>query len=423
MVLKGKAAILREAIEDWKARGLLDAPVAERLEADVAARQGGLGFSHLLVVLAVICLGLAALTFVAANWEEMPRLARMGVLVGGLWGFWAGAVALRLSGHSWYAETCVLGACLLYGAAIMLTSQMYHIQGQAEDAIWTWALGTLIAAGAARSVPALALAVVLWAIWPFVGEGVFGHEHDPRLSFVFWIALCAALAWWFRARFVAHLVALAVAIWVSGNAVRMLLEGGTSGFGAIALMAFVAMAGLLWSEGRGRYLRAFERPALFYAASTAFSLLLAWYLAGRIFDPGIRPDGIWQGALGGLEVVLCAGAAFAGVRVAHPNTRDLVANAAFAGLFLAAVLLPRPVPFLLEALFLGIAIWTMRMGWRLEFRPLAALGVFGFLLALAVIYVLTVGSLLGTAGFYLLAGVAIFLIAMWFTRAARRARP
>jgi uncharacterized membrane protein len=71
-----------------------------------------------------------------------------------------------------------------------------------------------------------------------------------------------------------------------------------------------------------------------------------------------------------------------------------------------------PLPLIPEALLLALFIWITRMGWRLDLRNLRSLGMAGFVLALLVIYGETVGSLIGTSGFYLGAG-AILLGGAW----------
>jgi uncharacterized membrane protein len=47
------------------------------------------------------------------------------------------------------------------------------------------------------------------------------------------------------------------------------------------------------------------------------------------------------------------------------------------------------------------------MGWRLDERRLRVIGMGGFVLALLMIYGVTVGTLISTSGFYLGAGVIL----------------
>jgi hypothetical protein len=78
-----------------------------------------------------------------------------------------------------------------------------------------------------------------------------------------------------------------------------------------------------------------------------------------------------------------------------------------AGVLILAVYLVLPLPLLPQALLLALFIWITRMGWRLDLRSLRVIGMGGFVLALLMIYGVTVGTLIGTSGFYLGAGVIL----------------
>ena len=78
-----------------------------------------------------------------------------------------------------------------------------------------------------------------------------------------------------------------------------------------------------------------------------------------------------------------------------------------AGVLILGVHLVFPLPLLPEALLLAVFIWVTRMGWRLDQRSLRVIGMGGFILALLMVYGVTVGTLIGTSGFYLGAGVIL----------------
>ena len=74
-----------------------------------------------------VLLGFAAISFVAANWDEIPRLLRVSILVAALWAAYGGAAYLYERGLPDFAQAAVLSGALFFGAAVMLTTQMYHI--------------------------------------------------------------------------------------------------------------------------------------------------------------------------------------------------------------------------------------------------------------------------------------------------------
>ena len=73
------------------------------MAADAAANSG-FSAGAVLAVDAVLCL--AILTFVAANWEALPRLVRLGVLFGALWLSYTIAYGLFRTGRERLTMPC-----------------------------------------------------------------------------------------------------------------------------------------------------------------------------------------------------------------------------------------------------------------------------------------------------------------------------
>src|SRR5690606_19372167 len=115
------------------------------IRADLAQRGSGIDLSTSLAVLGAVLIGFAAMSFVAANWQDMPRIARLGLLIAALWGSYGLAGGLLARGHAGFGHAAVLAGVGVFGASIMLISQMYHIDGNPPDAVLTWAAGALLA--------------------------------------------------------------------------------------------------------------------------------------------------------------------------------------------------------------------------------------------------------------------------------------
>ncbi|CAH2400568.1 hypothetical protein MES4922_250067 [Mesorhizobium ventifaucium] len=72
---------VRADITRWLQAGLIDASTADALKRDVEANERkSLSFGSILAVMAALLFGAAVLIFVAANWEAIPRLARVAAL-------------------------------------------------------------------------------------------------------------------------------------------------------------------------------------------------------------------------------------------------------------------------------------------------------------------------------------------------------
>jgi uncharacterized membrane protein len=414
---KSRKTVLSEAVEDWAARGLLRPDTARALDADIAARSGGWDFRALIIAFGVICLGFAAITFVAANWEEIPRLGKLAMIGGTLWAAWAGAVwAGRRRALPWFEGLSLL-ACALYGAAIMLVAQIYHIQGEAVDAVWLWAVGTLVAAVLMRAAMPLALATGLFFLW-----FTMSLERDfaqVNLIYLGWWAVTALLAALLPSRFCGHLSALALIAWVVISLVQEDAERLPTIMAAGGALVVVALA--LISHASGRWLRGFEGAALFYALALAAGLGILLHVADSdIFLRDVPAPGLQAPLL--VAPLACLVMALWGYMQGADTRYDLWVTTIAAAL-MAAVFGLWPHQWLSAAFLLALFLWITRMGWRLSLRRLRVLGIAGFVVMLLILYAETVGSLIGTAGFYLSAGVILLAGALIGPRLVKRARP
>src|SRR5690606_18866048 len=110
-------------------------------------------------------IGFAVMSFVAANWQSMPKLARIIMLLAGMAGSYGLAGVLASRGQRAFADAAVLAGVGIFGAAIMLIAQMYHMEGHPPDAVLVWGAGALLAGAGLRSRPTLGLAMLLSGLW------------------------------------------------------------------------------------------------------------------------------------------------------------------------------------------------------------------------------------------------------------------
>ncbi|MBR9864906.1 MAG: DUF2157 domain-containing protein [Rhodobacteraceae bacterium] len=411
MAIWNRKSVLTEAIADWQARGLLDKATAQQLDADVQHRAGGTSFRQILVLLAVVCLGFAAMSFVAANWDGLGRLTRVGLIFAAMWAFWGGSLYLSMRGHHKTAQTCTLGACAMFGAGIMLISQIYHIQGSPKDATWLWAMMTLLAAALTLSVPALVLSLALLLIWVSVPPNIFSSNPPLHFDFPLYLLAAAALAYALRSRFAAHLIMLSAWLWFMLTALTIVDQGSMIMLKAGLCLAFVFLSAALWADRNRRLLRGFERAVILYTIAFISVTIFAWHIIAR-HDSALIVDGFTTDiylliALGSLGICWTAG--IIAVRAAHPNAYDLIVTPMFATLAFALLLISPDHALMAQLLMVGGAVWVIRMGWRIDYRQLAILGFFLFAAALLTTYFETIGTLIATSVFYLGVGLLLLL--------------
>lgn len=198
-------------VSRWQAAGWISDTGAAAIRADLASRKPAFGAAAILAMLGAVLFGFAVMSFVAANWNAMSKLARLTLLLATLWACYGGAAWLFKRQLPMFAQAAVLGGIAVYGASIMLISQMYHMEGSPPDAVLFWALGALLAAVLVPSAAALAAAFVLVVVWTWWERSLTNAAHFGFL--VMWAAT-AGVAMWMRWRPGLHLAALALIIWL-----------------------------------------------------------------------------------------------------------------------------------------------------------------------------------------------------------------
>lgn len=213
---------LSKQIEHWQTQGLLDTATADRLREDIRTSSNGFGIGCVLAVLGVVLLGAALIMFVAANWEVIPRIWRVVLILLVMWGGYLGGAWLQqrsaniagdmLAGV--FAPALYLLSALTYGAGIALIGQMYHMSGDLTTAALAWGGGVLVAALLLRApiLCAAALAIGGFYLYSVLNElsGQVNMVESYRWILPLYIAACVVTILYTRASQAMHLLAMLV---------------------------------------------------------------------------------------------------------------------------------------------------------------------------------------------------------------------
>lgn len=345
----------------WREAGYITADSEAAIRRDVAANVGSkLDLAAALGILGAVLVGFGVMSFVAANWSEMPRLFRLALIFGGLFGSYGLAGLLFERKHPIFAHAAILAGVSIFGAGIMLIAQMFHIEGHPPDAVLTWALGALAAGVILKSNPALAVAMLLVCLWSGWETADTGWTHWTFL--LGWGAVTAAIAWqrWVPGL---HLAAVALAFWIVS--LGWTLFNG-NGHGVVVGLGL---------------------------------LIVAAGMAAPIVDE--RLSG-WSTSI--IAYGMCI--AFAGL---------------FALQFMKNTQLDYFV--LLAILSLALVLGGIALGLKLGSPALLWLGYAGFSIEVLGIYFNTVGTLIGSSLFFLSAGVLVILLSIVAYRLHARVKP
>jgi uncharacterized membrane protein len=342
----------------WQAAGWVTEPGATAIRADLRTRRSAFGIASVFAMLGAVLFGFAAMSFVAANWTAMSKLARLTLLIATLWTCYGGAAALLHRRLNAFAHAAVLGGIAVYGASIMLIAQMYHMEGNPPDAVLMWALGALLAAVLVRSNAALAATFVLLVVWSCWERGLANAAHGSFL--IAWLA-AAAVAAWLGWRPSLHLAAVSLVVWLV-----------PLGFFISDRHAhwLVVLIGAATAVGSAAGARAIDQWRPISSALFVYGLLVAF--AGLFIMQFIDRYSILTGQVEGQSITRLV----------------LLAVLTLAGL-------------------LGAMLWALGS----DNRPALWLAYAAFALEIFTLYLKTFGTLLNTSLFFLVAAVIVSLLA------------
>lgn len=361
--MSGHASRVKRDIERWLETGLVDAATAGALTRDIeknAVSRFNLGY--VLGMMAGALFAAALLLIVAANWEAIPRLARVGTLFAIIAGGYVGGAHLARSGRTGFAEALWLVAATAFGATIALIGQMYHLTGDEKQAVLVWCLGTTFAAAALRSGALTVGAVLLAGAWMLMHALAHWTFRGLPMAYLPLAASLYALSFWTRSSTSRHLLTLSLPVFGLLHYARSEVVLGAPIIMVVAGSALFAV---------GQWLPEIARRYIGLGTGWAFHALI-------LFLTGI---GIAQWTF-----------------IDEPEFL-FVSIVGFAGIVSALLLAGRD------------------NGW------LRWLAYLAFVFQLGFIYVVMLGTMLGTAGFFIVGGLVLSGLAWLIARIEGRLSP
>ncbi|WFR97075.1 DUF2157 domain-containing protein [Rhizobium tumorigenes] len=129
---------LQRDLGGWVDKGLLASDQATAIMADYDSRPASFSLGSVLSVLAALLVAAAILLLVASNWEEIPRLVRVVGCLLLIWGFYLSGAAFSSRNQPSLAAAMLLLATLSFGGAVSLVAQMYHLSGDEMTMVLMW---------------------------------------------------------------------------------------------------------------------------------------------------------------------------------------------------------------------------------------------------------------------------------------------
>ncbi|QRM55382.1 DUF2157 domain-containing protein [Sinorhizobium sp. BG8] len=352
---------LERDLKLWVKGGLLDGSTADRLLAEYDARESSFSLGRVLMIIAALLVSAAALLLVAANWEAIPRTIRLGGIIALIWGAYLGGGWLAARGAPRLSAAFLVAGTLFFGGAIALVGQMYHLSGDATQAMLTWFAGAVAAAALFRSGAVTAVAGFL----AFAVSGVdWGETLGPPSDLLVWLMPLLAV------------VVLLLARYTGASRARHL-----------AYLQAVAWLFLLYMENDGRV--------------TAFAIAAGGAICYLLATLRISPLHAMARQAGSAPAFYSYLVLLGGLFVLHFENQTVGGT-----LVLGIVTL---------AVAIGGIVLSGRDNGAVRYLAYAAFAAETLYLASE-----TVGSIIGTSGFFLVSGLVVALVAWMVLRLERR---
>lgn len=357
-------------VERWQQEGLIDAVTASRLNADLEKRATGFSLGAVLATLGGLLLGAAVIMLVAANWQDMPRLMRIGLVLALIWIGYLGGAWRQARGDKLFSSALYVVGAASFGAGIALVGQMYHVSGDVHSAAVYWALGVLASAFLLRApvLAAFGAGVACFYLSTFVFDGTSADNGDLAYRWIGPLLLLIGVgaALFTRSRHAAHLWALFTIGWA------LLVYVQNESDVVLCLMIAVGI-GFMLADAFAH--DAMERLTRFAQPLASYGLLLALLSLGILQLNHMFSS---SGGSGSLD-------------------QDV----------------------LYSMLILGLSIGAIALCGR-DNGGLRSIAYAAFSFQVLYLAFTTVGTMIGTSGFFLTAGVLVLLLAAFVRRMERR---
>lgn len=120
---------------------------------------------HIIVTIGALLIGASAFSFVASNWQEIPRFVKVVILLIAMSGAYGAGWYMKIkSDFEKTGQSLILVGALIYGASIFLVGQMYHLPVNWPDGFILWMVGVLFMQLVSPSWALMVLAALLGVI-------------------------------------------------------------------------------------------------------------------------------------------------------------------------------------------------------------------------------------------------------------------
>lgn len=177
----------------WVEKGIVSHEQVEQIKSLYQDKKHAVG---LLPILGSLLVGLGILSFIAANWQEIPQLMRLGLMMAVMAGFYGAGETLLQKGHDKLGLALVSLGLVSFGGGIILIGQMFHLIAYNAGSFILWAAAGALLVWIYRSTYLFLLSLFLFQIaqWYAVDE----FYSFSYVSFTLMVITLGSYVWKYR---------------------------------------------------------------------------------------------------------------------------------------------------------------------------------------------------------------------------------
>jgi uncharacterized membrane protein len=421
---RGYRRHLEADLVKWVADGVISGDAAQSIRKARFGQEAVSRLPAIFAMLGALMLAASVSAFVAANWQEIPRLVRLVGILAIIAGCFFPALLLERRGMPNAADAVITFATLCFGAGVALVGQMYHLPADWPAGAMLIAIGGLVAAALTGKNGPLVIAFVAMTSWS-CGRFDAWQWRDIHWSFMLLFVPGFLLALGRENRLLAHAAILALSVWLAtllgseaGNKYFYNLIDGGLAFSA----AYIAIGLLALHRGWPAVMQ-----ALLPWGSWVFGLLLCVEIFSVLEESHVTVHAVGSCLYPAYGAALASLAALAVLGPESDKGKFVIVTACVAGLTIPLMLsgfagTGIPIRVLVSIAVLVSALALISGGLLAGLGTLIVVGYAVFGASILILLWRTIGTLLNQSLFFLVAGVALVGLAAGAHKLASRSR-
>ncbi|MGI9380500.1 MAG: DUF2157 domain-containing protein [Methyloligellaceae bacterium] len=419
---------LSRDMKRWQREGWVSETGVRAILDDIPPPSGLTRLPVLLGMLGAILLCFAAMSFVAANWQEIPRVFRLLLLFTALWAAYGLAIFLQARNLTAFSEAALVAALGFFGACIMLIAQMYHIDRSPANGVLLWAVGSLMTAYLARSWSSWVIYLVLIGVWSVsvavLGSQIFQWQFLPLFLAAVYLAMLMPSG------YNVHLLTLTFLVALFANSIEIFnwLDWDNLKGLLVLLELFILLFAGFSLLG---HLNIGLKPTTILLQAYALLILLGLlFILQFALEDKFTISMTWIVSVAGILIISMIAV---GIAVAWKELR--INDALFLGVIGAGTVLLSLIAaeglsdfaklvlaWIMAFLIIAAAVWTAHWAQHKNLPVLVALALMVFGAEALTVYFKTLGGLINNSLFFLIGGLLFIGLAFILQRMHKRLR-